>query len=125
MDEEQRKWSHQYSSNLGAREFLRFGCTFLLWLLIGPALSLTLGNVVYFLIFLVGVFVFPFLARRQPAYSLLRLIFGNKNLPYEPMPGGIRKTQSAPRPWWSYLPGIRGWLMFLLLLSFAIKYISK
>jgi len=133
MDEEQKKWYQQYSSSFGVKEVLRAGCAILTWQFIGVALALLIAipgkNEIFadmiFGIFTISIFAFPFLIRWQPAYSLLRLMIGNKNLPLEPMPHSTIKAPHQPRSWWSYIPGIWGWLMLFLLLYTIFKYLSK
>jgi len=128
MNEERNKWSKQLSSNFGAKEFLRFGCAVMIWLFIGLAISIPIGVAGYswasmiFVIFLSTILVFPFVTRRwKPAYSLLRKILGNKNLPSEPMPYSIVKIPRQPLPWWGYLFGIWFLLLDLLILYIILK----
>ena len=133
MDEEQQKWYKQYLSSFGVKEVLRAGCAILAWQFLGVALALIIAipgkNEIFaqviFGIFTLSIFVFPFLIRWRPAYSLLRAIIGNENLPTEPMPRSTTKLPHQPKPWWAYLPGIWGWLMLLLLLYVIIQYFSK
>ena len=132
MDEEQKAWSKQYASNIGTKEILRLGCAIMTWIFIGVGVGLAFDLVGYsyssiiFVIFLVMLFVFPFIApSRKPTYSLLRKILGNKNLPPEPFPGKLIKLQSQPRPWWSYLSGIWFLLLDLIILYIIIRYFFK
>src|SRR5574342_694199 len=118
MNDEQKEWSKQYTSNIGAKEFLRLGCAIMLWVFIGVGVSLifellgySVHNIVFGTFFII-LFVLPFVAySRKPAYSLLRKILGNENLPREPYPRSNMKITRPPRPWWSYLPGI--WFLLL------------
>ena len=132
MNDEQKEWYKQYSSNLGAKEILRLGCAIILWIFIGLGISTPLAlagysnSFIIFVIFFIMLFVFPSIAySRKPMYSLLRKILGNKNLPIEPMPHSTMKILRQPLPWYGYLPGIWGWLMGLALLFAVIRYLSS
>lgn len=132
MDEKQREWSSQYSSNIGTGEFFRLGFAILLWIFTGIGLSLAIGlegfsgGFVVFAIFLIILFVFAFItALWEPTYSLLRKLLANENLPREPFPRSTTKTSRKPRQWWSYLPGFWFSLLAFLLLYLVIKYFSK
>ena len=98
MDEEQKKWQEQFwNSSGGTREVFRLGCAIALWQGMGLALTIWSGNVGYMMICLAIFFIFPTLtAYWQSAYSLLRKIIGNQN-----MPSGI---MSYKHKWWSYIP---------------------
>jgi hypothetical protein len=85
MDEEQREWQKQLAKNFGLREYIRFMAAFIVWIFLGVALCIILGSIVPFIVFLLAPFAFAG-PRWKPAYSLLRLILGNKNLPIDPMP---------------------------------------
>jgi len=109
MNDEQKKWQQQFLNNSGGtREVFRLGCVFTIWLGTGIGLTLWSNNGGYIL-FCFGVFItFAFLsAIWQPAYSLLRKIFGNENLP--------RKIMPYKNTWWSYTL-----LIFWFVLSIAI-----
>jgi len=131
MDDEQKEWQKQFWINFGLREYFRFGCAFIIWIFILVALSIAFAfagysanstSIIFSAILVITIFVFPFIARSwRPAYSLLRKILGNDNLPMEPMPRSRIKIPRQQRPWWSYLPGIWGWLMLLLLLYVILK----
>lgn len=96
MDDEQKEWYKQFSASLGAEEFIRFGCAFVLWQLTGLGMTLWLQNVGIMMIFLAPVFLFPTLVTRwQPAYSLFRKITGNPK-----MPNGL---MSGTRKWYFYI----------------------
>jgi hypothetical protein len=111
MDEEQKKWQEQFWKNSGGTsEVFRFGCAFAIWLAIGIGLTIWSGNVGYALICMAIFFTFPTLtAYWQPAYSLLRRIFGNKDIP--------PKLMLHKRKWWSYIP-----LAIRLTISTAILF---
>ena len=118
MEQQRKKWLAQYAANIGAQEFLRLGCAILLWIFIGLGLTVPFALAGYsnrfliFVIFFIMLFMFPFIAySRKPMYWLLRKILGNENLPTEPMPPSTMKIRRQPLPWYSYLPGIWGWLM--------------
>src|SRR5689334_6688772 len=113
MNDKQKAWNRQYTSNIGTKEFVRLGCAIMLWIFIGIGVSFAFELAGYsasgmaFGIFIIILFVFPFIAySRKSTYSLLRKILGNENLPIEPMPRSTVKLQREPRPWWAYLPGI-------------------
>jgi len=109
MDEEQKKWQRQFLNNSGGtREVFRIGCAIAIWLGIGIGLYLWSDNLGYMLICIGIFFIFVVLsAVWQPAYSLLRKIYGNENIPHEVMP-----HESS---WWSYIP-----LVILLVISIAL-----
>ena len=132
MDEKQKEWYQQYSSNIGAKEILRLGCAIMLWIFIGLGISVPIAFAGYsngfmiFVIFFIILLLSPFIAySRKPIYSLLRKILGNENLPMEPMPRSTMKIPRQPLPWYGYLPGIWGWLMGLALLYAVIRYLSS
>ena len=132
MNDEQKEWYKQYSSNIGAKEILRLGCAIILWIFIGFGISFLFvlagysNSSIVFVIFFIMLFVFPFIAfSRKPIYSFLRKILGNENLPIEPMPRSTMKIHRQPLPWYGYLPGIWGWLMGLALLYAVIRYLSS
>ena len=71
---------------------------------------------------------FVFLTRLwRPAYRLLRMLLGNKDLPDQPMPRASLKSgrPDGERHWWYFLPGILWLLSILALLYFAIKSAAK
>jgi hypothetical protein len=130
LDEKQKDWQQQFTSNLGAVELLRFAGAFLLWLLIGIGVALLFPSAVVsttiFISFLLSTVVFGFVATRpRPAYSFLRIIFGNKNLPKEPFPGHIRRIHTEPLPWWAYLPQLWNLLLTLALLYALARYLTR
>ena|SRR6266498_3946682 len=127
MKEERNRWSEQFSSNIGASELLRLGCFVVIWMLLAVALSSIfytsqLIQILLFTIFLISLFAFAIFSQTwKPAYSLLRKIFGNKNLPNEPMPPSTVKTSRQRLPWWGYLFGIWFLLLDLLILYIILK----
>ncbi len=124
MNDEQKEWKRQYYTNLGSREFFRLACAIVTWLFAGIVLTFVFKNGIFFDVFFITMFVFPFVAHSwKPAYLVLREILGNKNLLSELMPLSLIKPQ--PRPWWSYLPGLWFTLMSLLLLYLVLRYNSK
>ena len=134
MDDEQKKWRKQYSSSLGAKEYIRLSCAIVIWQFIGVAIALAIAlpgkngkfSDIVIAIFTLSIFAIPFLSRRwQPAYSLLRKIMGNKNLPTEPMRRSIIKLPPQPKPWFYHLSAIWNWALALLLLYLVIQYFSK
>ena len=131
MDEEQKNWRQQYTSNIGVREVLRLGFAFVIWILILIVLSIPFGfagyssssiSWIFSTILVITILAFPFIAFSwKPAYSLLRKILGNKNLPTEPRPHSIVKIPRRPLPWWGYLFGIWFLLLDLLILYIILK----
>ena len=132
MNDERKKWFERYNKNFGAREYLRFSCASLIWILVGVAITVKLaisgysaGEYVFYL-FLIMFLVFPFIALKwKPAYSLYRRILGNENLPGEPTPRSIVKTPHQSLPWLYYVLAMWSWLLGLLVLYFIIKYVLK
>ena len=108
MDEEQKKWQEQFWNNSGGpREVFRLGCALAVWLGTGIGLTTILNNVGYVLICMAIFFGFASLtAIWQPAYSLLRRIVGNENMPHKLLPYKYK--------WWNYIP-----LIFMLTISFS------
>lgn len=102
MDDEQKRWSAQYTANIGVREFLRLFCAIMLWVLIGVGTSIvfdlagySFGSIIIS-IFIIMMFVFPFFAvSRKPTYLLLRKILGNESLPKEPYPRSNGQDKSS------------------------------
>jgi len=133
MDDEQKKWRKQYSSSLGAKEYIRLSGAIVIWEFIGMAIALAIAlpgkneklSDIIIAIFTLSIFVFPILIRWRLAYSLLRAIVGNKNLPTEPMPRSTIKLPPQPKPWFYYLLVIWNWALALLLLYLVIQYFSK
>ncbi len=126
MDEKQNEWLKQFWTNHGLKELVRLGLAITIWLFVVILLAITFDNPNYAAIFLLTMFVLPFLALRwKPGYLVYRKIAGNKNLPLEPMPHSTVKIIRQPRPWWSYLPGLWFGLLTLILFYFAIKYFLK
>jgi len=127
MNEERNKWNKQFSSNIGARKLLRLGCFVVIWILLAGALSSIFYTsqriqILLFTIFLIALFAFAIFSQTwKPAYSLLRKIFGNKNLPGEPMPHSTVKIPRQRLPWWGYLFGIWFLLLDLLILYIILK----
>ena len=118
MDEGQKKNSQQFAANFGAKEFLRFGCTFIALQMIGIALTVALGNAGYSIIFIAISFsIIWFAPYWQPAYFLIYKMMGNKNLPSE--------LPKAQRKGWSFLIyyAILGFKLFLIssVFSFGIR----
>jgi hypothetical protein len=126
MNDEQRKWKKQYSSCFGTREFLRLAIAILAWIFAGLAISSIVGSSTIFIAFFFVLFLFSFVSPRwKPAYSLLRKIIGNQNLPTEPLSHTVAKSSSQARVWWSYIPSIWWVLLDLILLYLVIKYLIK
>jgi hypothetical protein len=130
LDEMQKAWQKQFVSNSGAVELLRFAGVFILWLLIGMGVAIlfpfpVLSSII-FVSFLLSTVAFGLVGTRwRSTYRLLRLIFGNKNLPTEPFPGPIRSVQKQPMPWWAYLPGLWNLLLALALLYVVVRYLTR
>ncbi len=127
MNDEQKEWSKRLGKSFGAREYLRFSCAFMLWILLGAMLAGLLRAPIIVVIFLLAVFVYaPIATRWKPAYRLLRMILGNKGMPPEPWPRSTAaRITGQPRPWWSYIPGIWLWLLTILLFYLAIRYFTR
>jgi hypothetical protein len=131
MDEEQKKWHEQFWRNFGASEYLRFSCFVGIWMLLAVALSLIFYNtkligILLITVFLVSLFAFAIFSRTwKPAYSFLRKILGNKNLPSEPMPHSTVKIPRQSLPWWGYLFGIWFLLLDLLILLIILRWYFK
>jgi hypothetical protein len=132
MDDNRNAWSKRFNKNYGVREVLRFSGAFGIWMSLGVAISVALAVRGYaageyvFLVFLMVFFMFPMIARTwAPAYTLLRKILGNANLPTEPMPRSTVKTPRQPLPWLYYALATRRWLLGLIVLYFIIKYALK
>ncbi len=126
MDEEQRKWQKQYTSHIGAREFLILGGVVMGWILVGLLISVVTETLTVFLVFFLSVFVFAILSTRwKPAYVILYKILGNKNLPKEPFPRGITMLPKEPRAWWSYLPNLWWLILDMILLVLVIIFFTK
>jgi hypothetical protein len=126
MDDEQKEWSSQLSRSLGVKEFLRFGCAFILWHLIGVALAVLLDVPIIGAAFLMAAVAYSAVATRwRPAYRLLRGILGNATMPAEPWPRSAVGIPKPPTPWWLFISGIWFWLLTLLLLFLAIRYLAR
>jgi magnesium-transporting ATPase (P-type) len=126
MDEEQRKWQKQYSSHMGAREFLILIGAIMGWVLIGALISVMTNSFAVFLIFFVSMLVFAVVSTRwKPAYSILYKLLGNKNLPTEPFPRAFSLHSRQQRVWWSYLPGLWWLILVVILLLLVIRYFAK
>ncbi len=126
MDEKQNEWLKQFWTNHGLKEFVRLGVAITIWMFVVILLAITFDNSIFAAIFLLSLFVLPFLALRwKPGYLVYRNILGNENLPTEPMPRSTVKVHRQALPWWSYLPGIWFGLMALIALYFAIKYLLR
>jgi hypothetical protein len=119
MDEKQKKWYQQFSDNSGGtREVFRLGCAIAIWLNISIGLYLWTNNLGYTLICIGTFFAFAFLSVFwQPAYSLLRKIFGNENLPLRVMPYKLT--------WWGYTPMVILLLISLFILAKGVVLIFK
>jgi hypothetical protein len=126
MDEEQRKWQKQFSSHIGAREFLILAGVIMGWIFIGLLISLVTNSIGVIPIFFVTLFILAFFSTRwKPSYSMLYKLLGNENLPIEPFPRGFSIHSRQPRAWWSYLPSL-GWLILeVILLILVIRYFAK
>lgn len=135
MNEEQKRWSYQYSSNFGAKEFLRLSCALIIWVFVLIIISVlfalagyssNLMSWIFSTILVISILFLPVIALRTiSGYVLLRRILGNENLPNEPYPRSIIKVSREPRPWWAYLPTIWWILIDLLLLAAVLKWLSK
>ncbi len=126
MNQEQKDWYKQLGRSFGAKEFLRFGCAFLFWILLGTTLAVWLRAPVIELAFLLAVFVFaPIATRWRPAYRVLRTILGNRDMPAEPCPSSAATATREPRPWWSFIAGIWFWLLAILVLYLALRYLAR
>ncbi len=114
MDEEQKRASEQYAGNFGAREFIRYSCASLSFLLVGLALSMILHNSGISIIFIGLFFGILWLAPYwPPAYALVRKVMGNPNLP-PALPAGHRK-------WWDYIPMVIKLALVLVVLDMGIQ----
>ncbi len=127
MNDEQKKWDKQFGKSFGARELLRFGCAFMLWIFLGVAIAVLLNAPVIQLAFLLSACAYAPLTRRwRPAYRLLRTILGNKNLPPEPMPRSTAaRPPRQPLPWWAFIPSIWFGLLTIILFYLAIRYFTR
>jgi hypothetical protein len=132
MNERQKEWSRQYTSNIGAKEFLRLCCAIMAWVFVGVGISISLelagysGGSLIISVFIVAMFVFPFVAfSGRSTYTILRKILGNENVPKGPFPRFPTKIPREPRPWWSYLSGLWFTLMTLITFYFAFKHFLK
>jgi hypothetical protein len=122
MNQDSRAWEQQFDSNFGPKELLRFLGVFAGWLLLGLVLSVVTTDFVLFYPFLLTAFAFPFACRRwRPAYALLRLILGNKNLPPELMPTRATGRRSSGRRWRSLVMGAGFWLLVIVLLYLVVR----
>src|SRR5258706_9093988 len=113
MDDKQSESSKQYSANFGVREFLRFGCVYMGWIITGLALGIIFNNGGILMIFVAIGFGFLWFAPYwQPAYNLAQKIMGNKNIP--------SKLPKAQYKWWEYIIHylILGIKLYLLLAVF-------
>jgi hypothetical protein len=121
MNQDWKTWEHQFGSNFGARELLRFLGVFAVWLFLGWLISLMKGDYVLFYPFLITAFAFPLACSRwKPAYALLRVILGNPNLPSKPRPSKSL-GQYGRRAWWSVGSGVSLWLLVFLLAYVIIR----
>jgi hypothetical protein len=127
MDDEQREWQRQFWGNLGGREFIRFAVIFFVWFTLGIVLTIILRSGAFFLIFFLTTFgLFPFVSMTwKPAYSIFRLMFGNKNLPLEPMPRSLVKPPAQKLPWYAHFAGLQLLILGLILLYIFYKYFFK
>ncbi len=131
MDDKQQKWLNQFWSNIGLREYFRFGCAITIWVFITAAASIVSTYInhsmspIVFVVFSSAIFILPLLLRWQPVYSLFRAIFGNKNLPIESMPQSTAKPSGRSSLWWFYFPATLFFLLDLVLLYLFIKYLFK
>jgi hypothetical protein len=130
MDDDRREWQRKFTSNFVAREFLRLMGAWLIWTFLSVVLGIALGvfidSAVVSTILIFAFFVLLIVSPTwKPAYSVFRMILGNKNLPTEPRPRSHTKLVFQKHPWWYYLPGIWGWLMTLILMYLVIKYFTK
>lgn len=126
MDDEQKAWYRQFSSNFGPREYMRFSGVFIAWMCLGLILAIVLGSSTIIMPFLLGAFLFAAMARySRTTYRALRFILGNPNLPPEPMPRAKDKQPHEPRAWWSFIPGIWFWILSLAVFYLAIRYFLR
>jgi hypothetical protein len=124
MNEEQKGWVYQFSRNLGAREFLRFGAVFFIWIFLGTVISVLVEKSVILVSFLVFFFTWPFIIHRwRPAYMLFRRIMNNPAIPTEPYPWA--KFASEKKPWYYYLPSLWGMIFVAILMVLVIRYLTR
>jgi hypothetical protein len=133
MDEDPRKWSNQYYSNLGGKEFLRSGCAIGLWFLLGFVLGDIFYSKLLLFVFIAILFIYSVLAPIwTPMYLIHRKILGNPNLPTKPIP---RRRMKVPRLagqpilWIYQVPAIlmamMKLLISLLVMYFIIRYVLR
>jgi hypothetical protein len=126
VDDDRREWQRKFTSNFGAREFLRLFGALVVWSFLCVAIAVIFDSAVISTILTFAFFVFLIVSPNwKPTYSVFRKILGNKNLPIEPRPSSQTKVVLQKHPWWYYLPGIWGWLMALILMYLVIKYFTK
>jgi len=133
MNEEQRKWRYQYYSNLGGKEFLRFGCFIGFCVFLGIGLESVFHSTSILFVFIALLFIFNALSLVwKPIYLIHRKILGNPNLPAEPIPHQRMKAPrpaGQPIPWIYQVPAllmiIMKLLISLLVMYFIIKYILR
>jgi len=125
MDQDLKAWEHQFDSNFGSKELLRFLGVICGWLFLGLALSLAIDDYVLFFPFLISAFAFPFASLHwKPAYMLLRFILGNENLPAEPRPPRAFGRFARPA-WLSITSGVWLWLLVFLLAYLIIRDFTR
>jgi hypothetical protein len=120
-------------SNLGGKEFLRFGCSISLWILLGLGLSEIFRSIWILIGFAALLFIFSLLSLVwRPIYLIHRKILGNPNLPPEPIPYRRLKAPlpaSQPVPWLYYVPSILvailKMLVALVLSYLILKYLLQ
>ena len=117
MNDEQKEWLNQFSSNIGGKEVFRLICAISIWAFVGVVITVAI-NITLGITFLMSMFMLPFLIRWRPIYLFIRTILGNKNLPLEPMHRSTIKFPRQSLPWWGYLPGL--WFLLLDLIIFYI-----
>jgi hypothetical protein len=118
MDDEQKRWSEQYDRNFSEKEFLRYGCVLMSFLLVGITLGMTLHNAGIIVLFVVVFHAIIWLAPYwQPAYAIVRKIMGNPNIPSQ-LPIHQRK-------WWLYIPIAVRIFILLIALRLGIQLLAK
>jgi hypothetical protein len=129
MDEDQKEWVKKYYECIGGKEILRFMGAFIGWLLISILISVIVfrSTFIFFIFLSIPILIAYLSGRRRwkPAYHLLRRIYGNPNIPMDPMPWSKEPPIKQPRPWWSYLPSAWGIILVIILVYFATEYFIR
>jgi hypothetical protein len=129
MDEDPRKWSNQYYSNIGGKEALRFGCAISLWILLGMGLGEIFHSKLIMIAFAALLFIFSLLSLLwRPIYLIHRKILGNLNLPTEPIPLRRMKTSRPvhqPIPWLYQVPAFLVAILKIVTVLLVMYFIFK